>query len=96
MPIIVGWIGTMLLSTVGQMALSALVSLGIGFAGSKGLGALLDYSPITTALSSAGPMLEYLGFFGVDKAMTIVLSAWSGRAIVDAASLHMVSKRKAG
>lgn len=83
----------MLLSVVGQLAFSALVSLGIGFVGSKIVSGVIDYTGAKQALLNAGPMVDYLGWFGVDTAMTIVLSAWAGRKITDAARVHLTSKR---
>jgi hypothetical protein len=94
MPIIVSWLGGMLLSVVGQMAISALVSLGITAVASKVVPGLIDTIGIKQMLGAAGPLTDYLGWFGVDTAITIVLSAWAGRKITDAAALHFASKRK--
>jgi hypothetical protein len=93
MPVLVAWIGEMLLSTVGQMALSALVSLGIGFAANKVASGVIDPIGIKSMLGSAGPLVDYIGWFGIDQAITIILSAWAGRKITDAARVHFVSKR---
>ncbi len=95
MPIVVAWIGEMLLSVVGQMALSALVAVGIGFVGSSAVSGLIDSTGIRSMLAQSGPMLDYIGWLGVDQSMTIILSAWAGRAIVDAARVHLASKRPA-
>ena len=93
MPVLVAWIGEMLLSTVGQLVLSALVSVGIGFVASKATSGVIDTIGIKAMLGGAGPLLDYLGWLGVDQAITIVLSAWAGRKITDAARVHFVSKR---
>ncbi|MBT2119859.1 DUF2523 family protein [Dyella sp. LX-1] len=93
MPIFIAWIGEMLLSVVGQMVISALVSVGIGFAASKAVSGVIDTIGISQMLGSAGPLVDYLGWFGVDQAVTIVLSAWAGRKITDAATAHIVAKR---
>jgi hypothetical protein len=93
MPIVIAWIGEMLLSVVGQCVLSALVSVGIGFVASKATSGLIDATGIKAALGAAGPLVDYIGWFGIDTAMTIVLSAWAGRKITDAARVHLTSKR---
>ena len=95
MPVVVAWIGELLLTTVGQLVLVALVSVGIGFA-ANGLGsAFIDNTGIGSMLASSGPMVAYIGWLGLDKAVTIILSAWAGRSIVSAARVHLVSKRPA-
>jgi len=93
MPVVVAWIGEMLLSVVGQLVLSALVSLGIGMVASKVGGGIIDATGIRAAMGNAGAvMMNYAGWFGIDTAITIVLSAWAGRKIVDAARVHFVTK----
>ena len=94
MPVVIAWIGEMLLSVVGQMALSAFVAVGIGFLANTAASGLIDHSQIAAAFASSG-MTQWIGFFGIDKGMTIVLSAWAGRKIVDAARVHIVAKQKA-
>ena len=93
MPVFVAWIGEMLLSVVGQFALSALVSLGIGFLAQKAFSGIIDHTQIAQYLASSG-MGAWIGFFGVDKAITIYLSAWAGRRIVDSARVHLAMKAK--
>ena len=95
MPIIVAWFGEMLLSTIGQLAISALVSLGIGIVGTKAVSGVLDSSGIKAMFDSAGAMSAYVGFTGVDQFITIILSAYAGRAITQAARVHFASKRSA-
>ena len=95
MPVVVAWIGEMLLSVVGQLALSALVSIGIGFAANAAASGFVDNTGIGSMLASSGPMVQYIGWLGLDKAVTIILSAWAGRAIVSAARVHLASKRAA-
>jgi Protein of unknown function (DUF2523) len=94
MPVAIAWIGEMLLSVVGQMVLSALVSLGIGLAVNAGATGVIDSSELQSMLSNAGPLLNWVGFLGIDKAMTIILSAWAGREIVDSAKVHFVARSK--
>ena len=63
MPVVVAWIGEMLLSVVGQMVVSAAIALGIGFA-SNAVGNAVDFgSNIKSVLGGAGPLVAYLGFF---------------------------------
>ena len=92
MPVVIAWIGEMLLSVVGQLVFSALVSLGIAMVASSAASGLIDHTQIGAAFAASG-MTQWVGFFGVDKGMTIVLSAWAGRKITDAARVHFVSKK---
>jgi hypothetical protein len=92
MPVLVAWIGEMLLSVVGQLALSALVSVGIGISAEAVGSGLIDSSSIRTAFGGAGDLIPWIGFCGVDQAITIVLSALAGRAIVNSARAHFVRK----
>lgn len=94
MPILVAWIGEMLLNVVGQMVLSAMVALGVGFLVSKGVTGAIDYSDIQSKFAGAGPMLNWVGYLRIDQAMTVILSAWAGRAITDAAKTHLALKNK--
>lgn len=93
MPAIVLWIGGMLVSVVGQMAVTALLALGIGFGTTKAVEALGFGDAVRDMLGRAGPLYDYVGFFGIDVAMTIVLSAWAGRMATDAAKAYVVSMR---
>ncbi len=90
MPVVVAWIGSMLLSIVGQMVLSALVSVGIGLAVHHAASGLIDATGIRSMMGSAGVMADYAGWLGIDQSITIVLSAWAGRKIVDAAKVQFV------
>lgn len=87
MPVIVAWIGTMLLSVVGQMVLSALVSLGIGFATHNILPATFGDAGIRSMMGSAGVMVDYAGWLGVDQFITIIWSAWMGRRFVESTAV---------
>lgn len=92
MPVLVAWIGEMLLSVAGQIVLSVLVSVGIGLVAGKAFSGVIDSTGIRAAFGSAGPLLQYIGWFGIDQAITIVLSAWAGRRIVDAAKVSFVKR----
>lgn len=94
MPVVIAWIGEMLLSVVGQMVLSALVSVGIGFAVSAGATGIIDSSGLQSMMGQAGPLLGWVGVFRIDQAMTVILSAWAGRRIVDAARAHLAALPK--
>lgn len=93
MPVVVAWIGTMLLSVVGEMAIRALIGVGVGFATHQ-----LVIEPVREAISarlgSAGVMADYIGFLGIDTAITIVLSAWIGRAAVSASKGFFTKRAK--
>jgi hypothetical protein len=94
MPVFIAWIGEMLLSVVGQMVLSAMVAVGIGFAVNAGATGIIDSTGLQSMLGQAGPLLPWIGALRIDQAMTVILSAWAGRAIVDAARVHMTSLGK--
>jgi len=89
MPVFVAWIGEMLLTVVGRLVISALVSVGIGFALHATGHAALEYGPIQNMFAKAGPLLSFVGYFGLDTFMTIILSAWAGREITDAAKAYI-------
>jgi hypothetical protein len=42
-------------------------------------------------LGGAGPLLGWVGYLRIDQAMTVILSAWSGRMIVNAARVTLTS-----
>jgi len=91
MPVLVAWIGEMLLSVAGQLVFSVLVSLGIAIVANSAASGLIDHTQIGAAFAASG-MTQWIGFFGIDKGMTIVLSAWAGRRITDAARIHFTKK----
>jgi hypothetical protein len=94
MPEVIAWIGEALLSVAGQFAIRMLLGLGIALA-TRGLASgLIDHTQIGAAFASSG-MTQWIGFFGIDKGITIVLSAWAGRALTDAAKVFFVAKTKA-
>lgn len=89
MPVVVAWIGEMLLSVVGRMVISGLVSAGIGFAVHSVFHAVGEAPQIQAMLAQAGPLADYVSWFGLDTAMTIILSAWAGREVADAAKAYI-------
>jgi len=93
MPIVVAWIGEMLLSVIGQLVISALISLGLGFATSAVASYVNLGANIKTVMAGAGPLYAYIGFLRIDTAITIVLSAWAGRMITSAARVHFTANK---
>jgi hypothetical protein len=73
------------------MALSALVACGVGFAASTVASGVIDSTGIRSMMGQGGVLLDWAGFFRVDECITIVLSAWAGRKITDAARVHLAS-----
>jgi len=82
MPIIVAWIGRVLLTVAGEVMVRALVGAGIGLVSYQVLITPVR-NEIATRLAGAGPLAQYIGFLGIDVAITIVLSAAAGRAVVN-------------
>ena len=91
MPALIAWIGRMLLTYVGEMAVRALVGAGVGIATYK---LVVDPAKeqMRTLFQSAGPLVDYVGWLGIDVAVTIVLSAWIGRAAVSASKAFFVKR----
>lgn len=82
MPEIVAWIGEMLEKYAGAIVIQALLSLGLSWVTYK-----FSVTPIKNYIvaHTAGMpryALEVLGFLGVDKAVTIILSAYAARLAV--------------
>jgi hypothetical protein len=93
MPVLVVWLAEMLMSVIGQLALSAIAAVGIGFA-TRAVGGAVDFGGhIRTVLGQAGPLYDYVIFLGMDQAITIVLSAWAGRKVTDAAKAYFVANK---
>lgn len=93
MPAIVVWIGSMLLTVAGEFLIKALVGSAIGVASYT-----LVINPVRAAIAArfaaAGVLSDYIGFFGIDVAVTIVLSALAGRAAVGSAKAFFVKRAK--
>ena len=89
MPIVVAWIGEMLISVVGQMVLSALLAVGIGFATHAAVGGLIDSSGIFNKWKVSAEMWNWVGYLRIDQDVTIMLSAWAGRALTDSAKVAL-------
>lgn len=93
MPVIVVWIGRMLLTVAGEMLIKAIVGASIGVATYT-----LVVNPVRDQIAqrfaAAGAMAEYVGFLGIDAAVTIVLSALAGRAAVDSSKAFFTKRVK--
>lgn len=95
MPALVAWIGSMLERYAGAILIQALVSIGLTFVTYK-----FSVAPIRQWLVShlAGMpqmAIEVLGFLGVDKCVTLIISAYAARMAVAGAS-RLVRSPKAG
>lgn len=91
MPAIVAWMIGALMTSVGRLAATAITALGLGFVASKVVPMLGLRNRIESAFALAGPLLDYVTFFRVDQAITIVLSAWAGRMVTDSIRAHLIA-----
>ena len=89
MPIVLAWLGELVVSSVGAWALSALVGVGVGFVASKAASGLIDSSSIMTAFRSSSALFAWVTYTKLDVDITIVLSAWAGRAVTDSVKAHL-------
>lgn len=91
MPIVVAWIGRALLTVAGEMLIKALTGAAIGVATYT-----LVVNPVRQAIAerfaAAGVMADYVGFLGIDVAVTIVLSALAGRAAINSSKAFFVKR----
>lgn len=94
MPVILAWLGELVISSVGAWVLSALVSVGIGFVASKAASGLIDSSQIMTAMRESSSLWGWVGYLKIDQDITIILSAWAGRAITDGLRAHLAALPK--
>jgi hypothetical protein len=94
MPSLVSWFGRMLVTFAGQIVVSALLALGIGIATTAVVSSLGIGDNIRDMLGGAGFLYNWVGFFGMDTCITIILSAWAGRMAKDALRGYMISTGK--
>ncbi|RUL66815.1 DUF2523 domain-containing protein [Dyella dinghuensis] len=92
MPVLIAWMGEMLLTIAGQIVLSALVALGINFVAQNVASGVIDHSQIASAIANSGAG-QAIGWLGLDKAVTIILSAWAGRMIVSSSRAYFVKAK---
>lgn len=93
MPVVVAWIGRMLLSVAGEFLIKMLVGSAIGLA-TYGVEIYAVKPLINTYLRQAGPLTDYVGFLGIDIAITITLSAWAGRVAIDNSKAFFTKRAK--
>lgn len=91
MPVILAWLGELVASSVGAWCISALIGAGIGFATYHVAVQPLE-GLIANQFAQAGELVNYLGWLGIDQAVTIVMSALAGRAALGAMRGHLVKK----
>lgn len=78
-------------SRIGGWIIAALVWLGLSVTTYK-FGVTQFESLISSQLGSAGFLVNWMGFFGVDKAVTIVLSAIAAKYATGAAKVALTKK----
>lgn len=91
MPVILAWLGELIASSIGAWCLQALIGIGVG---------LVTYhvaiepteALIRNSFSNGGDLVNYIGWLGIDEAVTIVMSALAGRAALGALRAHLVKK----
>jgi len=91
MPVLIAWIGEMLLTVVGQLAIRMLIAVGVGFLANAAFSGAISSTNIQSMLGGAGPLLNWVGYLRIDQAMTVILSAWSGRMLTNAAKVTLTS-----
>lgn len=91
MPVLIAWVGRMLATYAGELALRALIGVGLGFA-TYHFGVTAIKGTITSYLNGGGQIVAYVGWLGIDKAVTIILSAWAGRLAVSAGKAALVKR----
>ncbi|MDR3443706.1 DUF2523 family protein [Dyella sp.] len=92
MPALVAWLLGVLETRIGSIVISALLSLGLSFTTYK-----FSVGPIQSWIqTSVGGIpavgIQVLGFLGVDKAITMVLSAVAARYAVQGARAALTRK----
>jgi hypothetical protein len=95
MPVIVAWLVGALVTAAGEMAIRALIGLGVGFATytASSLALAGARAAIGGQFAHAGPLAAWAGYLKIDVAITIVLSAWVGRMAVTAGKAFLIKKR---
>jgi len=91
MPAIVAWIGSMLLTVAGELAIRSVVSLGVALT-AYAVSVSPARSVIADLFSQAGPLADYIGWLGIDVSVTIILSAAAGRAVVDSSKAYFTKR----
>ena len=93
MPTLVAWIGRMLLTVAGEFLIKSLVGAAIGVATYT-----IVVNPVRAQIQARfaglGEISDYVGFLGIDVAVTIVLSALAGRAAVNSSRAYFTKRAK--
>jgi hypothetical protein len=82
MPVVIAWIGRLLLTVGGEILIRALIGGGIGLA-TYAVQVNVIRPLIAARFAAAGPLAAYIGALGIDVFVTIILSALAGRAAVN-------------
>jgi hypothetical protein len=96
MPVLLVWLGSLIATSIGSWAISALLALGIGFAAQSVGAGIIDHTAIFSAFQSSSVLWNWVGYLQLDRDITIVLSAWAGRAITDHVKVHLTALPKKG
>jgi Protein of unknown function (DUF2523). len=91
MPVLVAWLGELVATSIGAWCLQALIGVGVGLA-TYNLGIKPAEQFIANQFAQAGDLVNYIGWLGIDEAVTIVMSALIGRAALGALRVHLVKK----
>jgi len=94
MPVILAWLGELIVSSIGAWCISALVSLGVGFAAHAVASGVIDSSSIMTNLRSTSSLWAWVSYLKLDVDITVILSAWAGRSITDSVKANLVALPK--
>lgn len=94
MPVILVWLGDLVVTQIGFWCVSAMLSLGIGIAAAKVMPGVIDHTGIFSAMQSSQVLWNWVGYLNIDTDITIILSAWAGRAITDSLKLHLAAVPK--
>jgi hypothetical protein len=81
----------MLMTVAGEFLLRGLIGAGVGVATYKFVVTPVK-AQIAQRFSAAGDLAAYIGFLGIDVAVTIILSAWVGRLAVNASKAFFVKR----
>lgn len=86
-----GWLVRVLSSRIGVFIASALLWLGLSVTSYK-FGVAPFRSLISQELGSAGFLMDWMGFFAVDQAITIVLSAIAAKYAIAGAKVALTKR----
>lgn len=91
MPAFFAWLSSVLATFAGELVVRGLVGAGVAFATYKFVVAPVR-EQITARLGAAGELSHFVGWLGIDVAVTIVLSAWLGRTAVSAGKAFLTRR----